>query len=86
VSRKRKPSVGPAPDCVAAVNHPDWSKKVVDLDGPIEVEAPFVWREVKRVLSLPIRVSLSRVGGSADAGGITLGWASVAPMSMTARS
>jgi hypothetical protein len=53
VSRKRKASVGPAPDYVAAVNHPDWSKKVVDLDGPIEVEAPFVWRKVKRVLVAP---------------------------------
>jgi hypothetical protein len=49
-SRKRKPSLAPAPDYVAAVNHPDWSKAVVDLDGPIEVGPPYVWPEVKRVL------------------------------------
>jgi len=53
VSRKRKASVGPAPDYVAAVNHPDWSKTLVDLEGPIEVDAPLVWREVKRVLVAP---------------------------------
>jgi hypothetical protein len=53
VSRKRKPSVGPAPDHVAAVNHPDWSKRVVDLDGPVEAEAPFVWRDVKGILVAP---------------------------------
>jgi hypothetical protein len=52
-SRKRKPAVAPAPDYVAAVNHPDWPKAVVDLDGPIEVEAPGVWRDVKRVLVAP---------------------------------
>jgi len=53
VSRKRKPSVEPAPEYVAAVNHPDWSKRVIDLDGPIGAEAPFVWRVVKRVLVAP---------------------------------
>jgi hypothetical protein len=52
-SRKRKSSVGPAPDYVAAVNHPDWSKALVDLDGPIEVDPPFVWPAVKRVLVAP---------------------------------
>jgi hypothetical protein len=49
-SRKRKPSVEPAPDYVAAVDHPYWSKAVVDLDGPIEAAPPFVWREVRRIL------------------------------------
>jgi len=53
VSRKRKPSVAPVPDYVAAVNHPDWSKRVVELDSPIDVEPPFVWRDVKLVLVAP---------------------------------
>ena len=52
-SRKRKPSVGATPDYAAAVDHPDWSKRVIELDGPIEVEAPFVWQAVKRVLVAP---------------------------------
>jgi hypothetical protein len=53
VGGKRKPSVGLAPEYIAAVNHPDWLKTPIELDSSIEAEPPFVWREVTRVLVAP---------------------------------
>ena len=49
VSRKRKPSVGPAPGFTGG--HASlFNREVVDLDPPIEEAPPLVWPAVERIL------------------------------------
>ncbi|WP_022930436.1 hypothetical protein [Patulibacter americanus] len=49
-SRKRKPSVGPAPGHAPIPSELPWATTVIDLDRPVSEAPPSVWSDVHRVL------------------------------------